>query len=133
MKQDLLDRFLRYVRVYTPSNENSGTSPSTQYQFDLAYMLEKEMKHMGIYDVYVDENCYVYGSIPASEGCESMPSIGFIAHMDTVSECCDKPVIPLVHENYNGDNGEGCDVKNSDKFYHWGGLLSLIALLEASH
>ena len=38
-----------------------------------------------------------------------------------------------VHENYNGDNGEGCDVKNSDKFYHWGGLLSLIALLEASH
>ena len=47
MKQELLDRFLRYVRVYTPSNENSDTSPSTQYQFDLAYMLEKEMKQIG--------------------------------------------------------------------------------------
>lgn len=104
MKQELLDRFLRYVRVYTPSNENSDTSPSTQYQFDLAYMLEKEMKQMGIHDVYVDENCYVYGSIPACEGCEAMPSIGFIAHMDTVSECCNKPVVPLIHENYNGED-----------------------------
>ena len=104
MKQKLLERFLRYVKVYTPSDANSGTSPSTPCQFDLAYMLEKEMKAIGICDVYVDENCYVYGSIPASEGCEALLSIGFIAHMDTVSDCCDKPVIPLVHTDYNGED-----------------------------
>ena len=104
MKQELLERFLRYVRVYTPSDMNSETSPSTQYQFDLAYMLEKEMKQIGIHDVYVDENCYVYGSIPATDGCEDLPSIGFIAHLDTVSDCCSKPVTPLVHPDYNGED-----------------------------
>lgn len=104
MKQELLERFLRYVKVYTPSDANSGTSPSTTCQFDLAYMLEKEMKDIGIRNVYVDENCYVYGFIPASSGCEAMPSIGFIAHMDTVSDCCAKPVEPLVHTNYNGED-----------------------------
>ena len=104
MKQKLSERFLRYVRVYTPSDDNSGTSPSTRYQFDLAYMLENEMKQMGISDVYVDENCYVYGCIPAIEGCEAMPSIGFIAHLDTVSDCCSKPAAPLLHTDYNGED-----------------------------
>ena len=104
MKQQLLERFLRYVRVYTPSDENSGASPSTPYQFDLAHMLEEEMKQMGMSDVYVDENCYVYGFIPASAGCEDAPAIAFIAHMDTVSDYCTKPVTPLVHEDYNGED-----------------------------
>ena len=81
MKQKLLERFLTYVKVYTPSDENSGASPSTPYQFDLAHLLEEEMKQMGISDVFVDENCYVYGQIPASAGCENAPAIGFIAHV----------------------------------------------------
>ena len=102
MKQRLLDRFLTYVRVYTPSDESSGTSPSTAYQFDLARLLEKEMEQMGLQDVYVDENCYVYGQIPASAGCEQAPAIGFIAHMDTVADYCEKPCVPLVHEDYDG-------------------------------
>ena len=104
MKQELLERFLRYVKVYTPSDDKSEASPSTQFQFDLAHMLEGEMNQIGIRDVYVDENCYVYGSIPASEGCEDIPAIGFIAHMDTVSDCCAKPVTPLVHADYNGED-----------------------------
>jgi len=104
MKQQILERFLRYVRVHTPSDENSEASPSTACQFDLARMLEEEMKAMGISGVYVDENCYVYGYIPASPGCEQAPAIGFLAHMDTVSDFCTKPVTPLVHENYNGED-----------------------------
>jgi len=102
MKKRLLDRFLTYVKVYTPSDETSGTSPSTQYQFDLAHLLEEEMKRMGIRDVLVDEHCYVYGHIPASTGCEHAPAIGFIAHLDTVSDCCSKPCEPIVHDNYDG-------------------------------
>ena len=102
MKEELLERFLRYAKVYTPSDAKSETSPSTVWQFDLARMLEEEMEQMGVRDVYVDDNCYVYGCIPASEGCEKAPSIGLIAHMDTVSDFCTKPVTPLVHEDYNG-------------------------------
>ena len=102
MKQELLERFLKYVKVYTPSDESSGTTPSTKYQFDLAYLLEEEMKQMGLNDVYVDENCYVYGQIRPSKGCENAPAVGFIAHMDTVSDCCAKPCIPVIHENYDG-------------------------------
>lgn len=106
MKQKLLDRFLTYVKVFTPSDETSGTTPSSRYQFDLAHLLETEMKQMGICDVLVDEHCYVYGHIPASAGCEKAPAIGFIAHIDTVSDCCSKPCEPLVHENYNGEDVE---------------------------
>ena len=104
MKEELLERFLRYVKVYTPSDENTGTSPSTVWQLDLAHMLEAEMKQMGVEGVFVDENGYVYGYIPASEGCEKAPSIGLIAHMDTVSDFCAKPVTPLVHQDYNGED-----------------------------
>lgn len=102
MKEKMLERFLRYVKVYTPSNEESAETPSSKFEFDLAQLLENEMKELGISDAHVDEHCYVYGHIPATAGYENVPKLGFLAHMDTVSDFCEKPVNPLVHENYDG-------------------------------
>ena len=77
------ERLLSYVKVFTPSSEETGTSPSTQYQFDLARLLVQELKELGVKDADVDEHCYVYGHIPATRGYESRQKLGFIAHMDT--------------------------------------------------
>lgn len=96
------ERLLSYVKVFTPSSEETNTSPSTQYQFDLARQLVQELKELGVDDASVDEHCYVYGHIPATNGYESRKKLGFIAHMDTVSDFCDHPVTPVVTPNYDG-------------------------------
>lgn len=98
------DRFLKYAVIRTPSDENSNCFPSTQCQFELAHILEEEMKALGIEDSHVDEHGYVYGSIPATPGYETRTKIGFIAHMDTVSDYCDHDIRPIIHENYNGQD-----------------------------
>lgn len=96
------ERFLTYAAIRTPSDENSTTSPSSKCQFELADLLKDEMLAIGIADAHVTEYCYVYGTIPATPGLESKPKIGFIAHMDTVSDYCDHDIKPIVHENYDG-------------------------------
>ncbi len=96
------ERFLTYAAIRTPSDENSTTSPSSKCQFKLADLLKDEMLAIGIADAHVTEYCYVYGTIPATPGLESKPKIGFIAHMDTVSDYCDHDIKPIVHENYDG-------------------------------
>lgn len=73
------ERLLNYVRVYTTSDPESGTHPSAEREFDLARQLVEEMKALGIEDARVDEHCYVYGSIPATPGCEDKPALGLIA------------------------------------------------------
>lgn len=98
------ERLLKYVTVRTPSCEDGEGHPSSMCQFDLAHLLVEEMKELGIQDVAVDEHCYVYGKLPATEGLESCPSIGFIAHMDTVSDFCDHEITPVLTENYDGGN-----------------------------
>ena len=80
------ERLLEYVKVKTPSSEENMETPSSSCQFELAERLVGEMKELGIEDAAVDGKCYVYGTIPATEGYENSPSLGFIAHMDTVSE-----------------------------------------------
>lgn len=96
------ERFLTYAAIRTPSDENSTTSPSSKCQFELADLLKDEMLAIGIADAHVTEYCYVYGTIPATPGLESKPKIGFVAHMDTVSDYCDHDIKPIVHENYDG-------------------------------
>ena len=96
------ERFLTYAAIRTPSDENSTTSPYSKCQFELADLLKDEMLAIGIADAHVTEYCYVYGTIPATPGLESKPKIGFIAHMDTVSDYCDHDIKPIVHENYDG-------------------------------
>ncbi len=98
------ERLLKYVVVRTPSDENSETVPSSKCQFDLAHLLEEEMKELGLADVYLDDQCYLYGKLPATEGLEDKPAIGFIAHMDTVSDFCDHDITPVITENYSGED-----------------------------
>ena len=80
----IYERFLKYVSYPTTSDENNECCPSTAGQMVLAKELVKELLELGVTDARVDEHGYVYGSIPAN--CEGMPSIGFIAHMDTASD-----------------------------------------------
>lgn len=98
------ERLLKYVVVRTPSDENSETVPSSKCQFDLAHLLEEEMKELGLTDIYLDDQCYLYGKLPATKGLEDKPAIGFIAHMDTVSDFCDHDITPVITENYNGED-----------------------------
>ena len=96
------ERLLRYVTVHTTSDEESGTNPSTSRQFDLANLLVQEMRELGIEDAAVDENCYVCGTIPASEGQEEADALGFIAHLDTAPDFCGENVKPQIHADYDG-------------------------------
>lgn len=96
------ERLLSYVKIFTPSNEESTSSPSSRCQFDLARLLVEELKGLGISDVTLDDHCYVYAHLPATEGLEHCKALGFIAHMDTVSDFCDHAVTPVITENYDG-------------------------------
>ncbi len=98
----VLDRFLKYVRIDTPSDgENDREVPSSRCQFDLANVLVEELKTMGIGNAFVDEHCYVYAHIPANM--EGAPKVGFIAHMDVVNETKGYGVKPQVVEYWGGD------------------------------
>lgn len=97
-----IERLLKYVTVFTTSDENSSTTPSSARQFDLAKLLVQELKELGISDAHVDDKCYVYASIPAAPGCEQAPAIGLIAHMDTAPDFCGENVKPQIIENYDG-------------------------------
>ena len=96
------ERLLKYVTVRTPSDETSTTVPSSSCQFDLAQDLIREFINMGLPKARTDEKCYVYAQIPATPGYENCPKIGFVAHLDTVSGFCDKKIVPVVTENYDG-------------------------------
>ncbi len=96
------ERLLNYVVVRTPSDENSEAVPSSRCQFELAELLEKEMKQLGLVDVHLDGQCYLYGKLPATPGYEDRDSIGFIAHMDTVADFCSSEIHPVITENYDG-------------------------------
>lgn len=98
------ERLLNYVKVYTTSDESTGTVPSTKRQFDLAKLLVEEMKALGIENPHVDDKCYVYGWIPATKGYEEKPALGFIAHLDTAPDASGENVKPQVIENYDGED-----------------------------
>ena len=101
----VLERFLNYVKIDTRSDEESGTSPSTMKQHDLAKFLKKEMEDLGVNEIFYDEeHCYLYGKIPASAGKEQLPVIGFISHMDTSPEVTGTNVNPKVIEHFDGNN-----------------------------
>ncbi len=98
---ELLDRFLRYVKIDTQSDPQSETSPSTQKQFDLARLLVEELKQLGLQDARVDEHCYVYATLPANTD-RKLPTVGFIAHLDTSPDFSGAGVNPQIIENYDG-------------------------------
>ena len=96
------ERLLKYVSVYTTSDPDSATIPSSMRQYDLAHQLVEELKALGLENVHVDENCVVYGWLSATAGCEKQPALGFIAHMDTAPDCAGENVKPQIIENYDG-------------------------------
>ena len=97
------ERFLRYVAVNTQSAAGRQEIPSTDCQWDLARLLVKELKELGVSDARVDEHCYVMGSIPSNlpEG-STATALGLIAHMDTATETSGANVKPRIVRNYDG-------------------------------
>ncbi len=98
-----VERFLRYVKIDTQSDENTGTSPSTAKQHELAKLLAAELKEMGAKEVTYDKkHCYVYATIPATPGYEKAPVLGFISHMDTSPAVTGAGVKPRIIKKYDG-------------------------------
>lgn len=98
-----IENFLRYVKIDTRSCETTGTTPSTPKQHKLAELLVEELENMGAEEITYDrEHCYVYASVPAADGCEDAPVLGFIAHMDTSPAVTGTNVKPRIVENYDG-------------------------------
>ena len=96
------ERFLKYIRVHTTSDPASSAAPSSAIQLDLAHMLVEEMTALGIENAHVDEFGVVYGWLSATKGCEDLPALGFIAHMDTSPDYSGENVKPQIHADYDG-------------------------------
>ena len=98
---NIVDRFLKYVSFDTQSAEDSGTTPSTEKQWALAHYLKEELESIGMTEVELDENGYLYATLPANTD-RNVPTIGFIAHMDTSPDCSGQNVMPRIVKNYDG-------------------------------
>ncbi len=97
----LIERFLNYVKFDTQSNEETGVTPSTPGQMVFARFLKEEVEKMGLEDIVLDENGYLYATLPANTD-KKLPVVGFIAHMDTAPDMSGKGVNPRIVENYQG-------------------------------
>ena len=106
---DIVERFLKYVSFETTSDETSETCPSSPKELELGRFLAEEMKAIGLENAKIDEDGYVYGWLPATPGCEGLPSIGLIAHMDTSDGASGANIKPRVLHY------EGGDIRLSDK------------------
>lgn len=95
------EKFIQYVKIDTQSDPTTGEHPSTKKQFDLSRLLLNELKELGLEDARMDEHAYVYASLPANQ--ENLPSIGFIAHVDTEPVCSGKDVQPEIVKYDGGD------------------------------
>ena len=105
MKNELIDRFFRYVKVDTRSKMDvEDRFPSTESQFDLANILKKELEDLGMEDIELDEHCYLMATLPSNfPGGEKIPVIGFLAHMDTSPDVSGKDVKPKLFTYQGGD------------------------------
>lgn len=112
------ERFLRYVSYHTTSKEDKEVIPSTERQFELAKVLEQELKELGLEKVILTEHCYVYALLPATPGQENRKAVGFISHMDTAPDFSGEHVKPQIISDYDGKDillkGSGTYLKTSD-------------------
>ncbi len=99
----ILNRFISYIQVDTQSDPNNPAFPSTEKQWNLARMLEQELKEIGLSNVVLDKNCYLTATLP-SNVIHRVPVIGFVAHIDTSPDFSGKNVNPQIHYNYDGGN-----------------------------
>ncbi|MCT2536133.1 peptidase T [Aquibacillus koreensis] len=103
MREEMINRFMSYVKIDTQSNESNESCPSTPGQWTLANKLVDELKQVGMEDVTVDENGYVMATLPANTTKE-VPTIGFLAHVDTATDFTGKDVKPQLVESYDGQD-----------------------------
>lgn len=103
MKDDLIKRLITYAKMDTQSNENNDTTPSTPGQLELAHYLVDELKSIGLGNASVDDNGYVMATLPATTD-KNVPTIGFLAHVDTATDFTGKNVNPQVIENFDGND-----------------------------
>ena len=101
--EDSVNRFLKYVQVWTTSDELSQSKPSTENQFELGKILAAELKELNLDHVIHDDYGYIYADLPASSGLENVKRIGLIAHIDTSPAVSGKDVKPVIHKNYGGE------------------------------
>ena len=102
---DAVERLVSYLKIDTESVPDRDVIPSSEKQFDLAKVLERELREMGVSDVRLDEHCYVYGKLPSNLSGEEKaktPALGLIAHMDTSPSARGKNVNPRIVKNYDG-------------------------------
>ena len=97
----VIDRFLKYVTFDTQSDESTGVTPSTAKQMVFAQYLKTELEELGLEDISLDENGYLFATLPANVERE-IPTIGFIAHMDTSPDMSGENVSPRIVEKYEG-------------------------------
>jgi len=103
MKQEILDRFLKYISIDTQSDDLSSTTPSTSRQFDLLRLLKDELESFGLSEVSLDEKGYVMATLPGNAG-PGVPVIGFISHVDTSPDMSGANIKPKIIENYDGSD-----------------------------
>ncbi|MGG0655677.1 peptidase T [Rummeliibacillus pycnus] len=101
MKETVIERLVRYTKIDTQSNEASETTPSTKKQWDLLRVLETELKEIGMEEIEVDENGYLFATLSTNSDKE-LPTIGFLAHVDTATDYTGTNVNPQRHDNYDG-------------------------------
>ena len=101
--QHIIDRFVKYITIDTQSDANNPAFPSTEKQWDLARVLVDELKEIGLEEVTLDDNCYIMATLPSNVDYE-VPTIGFIAHIDTSPDYSGTNVKPQFHPNYNGED-----------------------------
>ena len=99
----IVDRFIKYARIDTQSDESSTQTPSTREQFNLAKEVEREAAEMGLVDVILDNNCYLMATLPSNSS-KKLPVIGFIAHFDTSPDMSGSNVNPRIVEKYDGED-----------------------------
>ncbi len=102
-KENIIKRFVSYVTIDTESDPNNPNFPSTEKQWNLAHLLEKELNEIGLEDVVLDENCYLMATLPSNIDYK-VPTIGFISHIDTSPDFTGKNVNPQIHSNYDGND-----------------------------
>lgn len=103
-KEKLLNRFLSYVKIYSTSDAESETTPSTERQWDIAKYIVEELRTIGLEDVSIDDNGYIMGYVPSNLENDDRPTIGFISHYDTSPDFSGENVKPQVWENYDGND-----------------------------
>ncbi len=113
MKEKLIERLVRYAKIDTQSDAGSTSTPTTAGQWDLLHELQKELANIGLEDITLDDNGYLFATLPANTD-RDVPVIGFLAHVDTATDYTGKNVKPQRIDNYDGKDIQLNDSINND-------------------